>query len=486
MKTTLYILLFALLYSASMTGQDTDQLAPDWRENYTLIFIKNPDLVDFNQLRLDIISEGGAVAIMSRPGIMLGWISTETEKNIKAIHPDLEVFRKSLDPTMLGIKNENNLQAVQFFNYVVSGESKANELKGFEGKGDATPLSRCAEYISGYDTLKLKENLDRFGLSMSGKGTSDYMTGTVTVCLFFVESNGTIDPNQYNWSAADETATEYRTLDGLSWWAYMASFYGESVSFNVYLYSATHQYCRQGYEPILHPSTDDQNWINAIMANMGFTSGNKFERVESFNEWLRDQFSSDYAYSVFIGYNPEGAPTTFTNGRFAYAYIGGPYTHLLYCNDGWGVENFGLVLAHETGHIFYACDEYYQEGYGGCTSCDACVSAPGRTIDNSNCEYCNPNAVSCMMRDNAYTLCPYTPLQIGWQQETWVQFDYSGGQHGTFNQPHKTFKRAVEHIESGTWMWIKTGQSNEPDNFPMTVTKPMTISSWNGTAKIGY
>ena len=278
-----------------------------------------------------------------------------------------------------------------------------------------------------------QKNLQSLGIAPS-PGNSDSMTGMVAVCLFFIESNGSIDPNTYTWSSTDQQNTINRAISGLSWWASQAPSYGASVSFSVYYYSSTSSVTQQGYEPILHTSNDDALWINQIMANLGFTSGDKHSRVTAFNTWFKGYYGTNWAYSVFIGYNPSPAPDRFTNDYFAYAYMGGPYTQMLFRNNGWGETNFGLVLTHETGHIFWACDEYYQAGYGGCTFCGACApSGPRPTVENGNCEYCNSSSVPCMMRSNSYQLCFFTPLQIGWTSAYTYTVTPSAGAGGSIS-----------------------------------------------------
>jgi hypothetical protein len=121
--------------------------------------------------------------------------------------------------------------------------------------------------------------------------------------------------------------------------------------------------------------------------------------------------NTNWAAVSFVGYNPSPASTTFTDGYFAYSYLGGPYSQLLFRNDGWGTANYDKVNAHECGHLLgRAQDEYYQAGYGGCTSCGPSTN----NVLNGNCEYCNANAIDCMMRGNSWSLCGYTPGQLGW------------------------------------------------------------------------
>lgn len=237
-------------------------------------------------------------------------------------------------------------------------------------------------------------------------GNSDNMTGTVAVELIFVESNGTIDPNSYTWTGADENNVIAKTASGLAWWAARASERGQTVSFAIYSKTSADPNVQQGYEPILHPSVDAPLWVNAIMGKLGFSAGDHLARVTAFNTSLRGLYGTNRAYTAFVCYNPTGA-TAFTDGYSAWAYLGGPYTNLLQRSFSWP---FDQVFTHETGHIFSACDEYYQAGYGGCMSCGLCSHG----VNNSNCEYCNPASVSCMMKANTWDLCSFTPGQLGW------------------------------------------------------------------------
>ena len=262
------------------------------------------------------------------------------------------------------------------------------------------------------------ENLRPFGLHRSDGcvnnvvagfvGNSDDMTGTVTVAVMFVESNGAIDANTYTWTTGDEDNVLAGIASGLAWWASQAQANGKTVSFNVLPYRHTDVRLQQGYEPILHPSTDVPLIVSAIMANLGYNSGDHLSRVTAFNTWLRSNQGTDRAYTAFVSYNPSPASNQYTDGYAAWAYLGGPYTNLLYRSFGW---SFDRVFTHESGHIFKACDEYYAPGYGGCNGCGIC----SHEVNNGNCEYCNPNSVDCMMKSNTWNICAFTPGQLGWE-----------------------------------------------------------------------
>ena len=107
--------------------------------------------------------------------------------------------------------------------------------------------------------------------------------------------------------------------------------------------------------------------------------------------------------------------------------VDGPFEMLMWNSAGWQPQNLGRVITHETGHIFWACDEYYNSADGtGCTTCASCWSTdpwyqggPRPWASNANCDNnvvnsCDAVRPDCIMKTNNYALCPRTPAQIGW------------------------------------------------------------------------
>lgn len=390
----------------------------EWQGGYTLILTSNKDIASANRTRDFIVSKGGRIAILLPTHAMLGWIPSDLAKELIGKEGIESISYQPVALENFKYKDEFTLAAGSFFNEVVSGNLGRKILNN---KTKGTPLTNDSLHSPKINYEDYKENLKRVGIELpsdsteSIAGNSDSMTGTVAVNLFFIESNGATDPNLYTWNSTDQQSTLNSVMTNLSFWSNRAPMYSSSVSFSVSYYSPTMAEMKQPYEPVLRPNTQDSLWIGTIMGNLGYTSGNHFARVTAFNTWLKGYYGTNWSYSMFIGYNPGSAPSTFTNGYFAYAYLGGPYTQLLFRNDGWSASDFGRVATHETGHIFWACDEYYQEGYGGCQSCGVCAAGgPRPTVLNGNCAYCNPSAVGCMMRGNDFSLCSYTPQQIGW------------------------------------------------------------------------
>jgi hypothetical protein len=402
---------------------------PEWIQGCTLVLLSTDDIASANEARDYIINNGGEIFVLSPPRAMVGRIDPGVADELLGKFGIESIFYHPVSLDDIRYKDKQTVSLVKFFNYVTSGELDKTFLlykeKGEPLINDALQrtLINQGDYLRnlserGMNVIKLKAESDRFRGEKYGflsPGNSDSMIGTVACCLFFVESDGSIDSDKYTWTQAAFDVTYNQCLTGLSWWASTAQVRGISLSFTLYYYESPDT--DQGYEPIEHSSSDDDLWIGAIMSNLGYTTGSKFTRVDAFNTYLKNQAGTDWAFSAFIAYNPtgEGASDRFTDGLFAYAYLGGPYTQLLYKNNGWSVNDIWKTLAHETGHIFWACDEYYTADYGGCTSCNPCNSY--RPILNGNCEHtdCNPdNTVPCIMRHSEDAICQYTAAQIGW------------------------------------------------------------------------
>jgi len=148
-----------------------------------------------------------------------------------------------------------------------------------------------------------------------------------------------------------------------------------------------------GYEPL------ERLWRDPAMQAMGYGPG--LGEVGRYIQDLRTSLNTDWTYCVFF--------TKYPCEHFAYASIGGPRIVMQYANDGWGPTNIDRVVAHETGHIFQAADEYASSGCG-------CGGSWGVNNEpNGNCENCAPGGgVACLMKANTYQLCDHTRRMFGW------------------------------------------------------------------------
>lgn len=252
----------------------------------------------------------------------------------------------------------------------------------------------------------------------NGQNT-ERMEGTVAACVFFTESDGSIDADLYSWSPSAIADVELQLIDAWTIWSYTASLYGVTVTAVMDWYEPSGGVPVQGYEPIQHPSSDDHLWIEACMDHLGLPVGSAFSRLNTFHIGRRQALGTDHAYSCFIAYNPpaEGAPNQMADGAIGYAYLGGPYTQILYKANGWSTGQIDRVYGHETGHIFHAFDEYSSSTPSNCTR-----SFNGQQNLNYHGSSCN-GTTSCVMVDNSYSgsgatrhwnLCAHSPVHLGW------------------------------------------------------------------------
>lgn len=221
----------------------------------------------------------------------------------------------------------------------------------------------------------------------------EYAIGSVKVAVIFVESNGSIDSESENWSALRKSTVISEIADAYNWWE------GLEVNASLTFSIADLGSGNTSYEPISRPSSDASLWIGEIMDNMGFDSGMYLQKVMAFNHWLREQYSTDWAFTIFVADSYNDTDGSFANPpASAWAVWMAGLIVMTYDNGGWGISSMNNVTAHETGHMFYATDEYNIPGESSGYLNQLEVDNSGMLMDNNNLE-----------------LSSGTELQVGWR-----------------------------------------------------------------------
>jgi hypothetical protein len=418
------LLLLALSAPAFAHPDASSRSSVEWTKGYTLVLVDADSKADLAQARDFIVAQGGTVAIVLPPHAILGWVTPEVGSKILGKRGIRSIHRSVVDAASAGFNDRETQIAIGLFNDIASGTTARRALR--EAKRRAGPeadrpgMVDCALPHPQIDRNDLVRNLRLMGAENSARditpqflGNSDIMDGTVAVAVFLIESNGGIDPNTYTWSQSDQATAYAQVIDGLNWWVDQSRAFslGRPLQFTVVFYDALNPACQVPYEPVLHEGRDANLWIGKVMSNLGATEGDATVRVAAFDQRLKDENRANWAFSFFIAYNPAPARQSYGDGRASWAYIGGPYATTLFHSFGWQLSR---IVSHETGHIFYACDEYSQPGYATCS----CTCAPEVRPEalNGNCQdaSCVRNSTDCMMRLNEFALCPYTVAQIGW------------------------------------------------------------------------
>ncbi len=266
---------------------------------------------------------------------------------------------------------------------------------------DESPSPSPAPLIN--DALVKSARSDTFGAQISSSlvsavpsnyyDTSEYLMGQIVYSVIFLESNGDIDASSEDWSQNRINNALSKINNGIQWWADQYPYPYGKISF-----VSTSQTVEIDYEPITRSSDDESLWISQAMSYLGFSGTDYSEQVYDYINSLRDAYSTDWCFVVFVVDSLNDGDGMFTDDYCAYAYLGGPFMVLTYDNDGWGINRMDQVAAHEFGHIFYAEDEYdsysYYSGY-----------LNARETTHS----------SCIMDDNSWAISSGTKLQVGWR-----------------------------------------------------------------------
>lgn len=221
-----------------------------------------------------------------------------------------------------------------------------------------------------------------------GNDTGEYMLGDVVATVVLFESDGSIDPSTEDWNALlrDNQGnvvldgdgktistsgpnliedTKQRIIEGLEWWeATLAKFYSEnyvgmgipqihSLNF-IYDFEYAHNPVVTGYEPIARSSNDYPLWVDDFFTEAGaVTTGDMNTDIRAFNQSQRENYGADWAFTIFVANDYNDFDHRFESGTFrrAFAFSGG--RHIVS-----PATRPASTFAHETGHIFYALDEY--------------------------------------------------------------------------------------------------------------------------------
>lgn len=241
--------------------------------------------------------------------------------------------------------------------------------------------------------------------------TSEFMAGSVAVGIVLVESNGAVDPSTEDWTADEKQQVFNEIVAALNWWAQAEPRANLTFVYDDHFTNPL----PTGVEPITRPYYHQQYWINDAMGALGYNASSYFTRVRDYNNNLRAAYHTDWAFTIFVVDSSADSDNRFSDGYFAYAYLGGPFMVMTYGNNGYGPSNMDAVAAHEVGHIFYALDQYYN-AYQPCTRRSGYLY-----IENQNSQYgvCASN-VNSIMRGLIYpytigAIDTYAAGQIGWR-----------------------------------------------------------------------
>jgi hypothetical protein len=190
--------------------------------------------------------------------------------------------------------------------------------------------------------------------------TGEFMLGRVAVTPVFVESSGLLDPSTEDWTAAHKQEVIQKIESGLDWWRQLLATKSNkhSLEFVIDRTFADAPFVSQ-YEPINRRSNDYALFVNEFLVDRGYNQNPLLEsNMRAFNHAQRLRLQTDWSFTIFVVNSMNDAEGTFApGGSFsrAFSFAGGLFEVVPSTRP---VSTF----THETGHMFWARDEYIGGG----------------------------------------------------------------------------------------------------------------------------
>jgi len=269
-----------------------------------------------------------------------------------------------------------------------------------------------------FQPLETRSLLASLPLGAMPRDTAEFMLGRVAVTPVLLESDGRIDLSTEDWTTAQISQVLANIQAGVDWWVQTLAELDtqHSLEFVLDTSFATSPF-RTPYEPISRISNDYVNYVGHFLTSQGYdgSSISLEDAILDFNHDQRIKNDADWAFTIFVVDDTNDFDGMFEVGgdfRRAFAFAGG----LFFVSPASRPTS---TFTHETGHMFWARDEYagsgrYNErrGYYDAQNSNAVDGAPPGFVQQ-------PSIMAAgMVLQQAYDhhfSPPPTLAQIGWR-----------------------------------------------------------------------
>src|SRR5262245_21823191 len=218
----------------------------------------------------------------------------------------------------------------------------------FGGIGDAFPPSATRAGAAARDIVTRAGTLAGLPYGTRWRDTSELMIGRVAVSILFAESDGSVDPNRYDWTPALEDSVIRSATRGLLKWTQLASEHGVSLTFLLEIDPAL----PTRYEPILHPVTEEENWIEDVLEPMVGYRGDAVAMGYDLANAARARLGTQWSSLIFAVQDDSSSTGSFPDGFIAHAQLGGPWYIVPINNLNTRSARLDFYMEHEMTHMF--------------------------------------------------------------------------------------------------------------------------------------
>jgi len=364
------------------------------------MFLKAKDIAGVNRAVKAVENLGGRVLHAFPPRVMAVEIPPGQIVKLKG-QPGIEAVRKDAFPATAIEKADHELGlAMTAWNEHISADRRLRALESptLSKSWDSPDLKPPDPPREILEKLRQREAIlvpARLGARALAEGAPDMsipvLVGRIAVGVVYVDST----VNQYKITNTEKLKVVIETTEGLN----MLSGFEPRAGVN-WFYNFKRPAISLAANQFTSANQDswEDLWRDAAMGALGYTAN--IAGMKAYIQDIKNQYNADWAYALFVTKYP----------KFWFAYYWANHVVMDFAVDGWGIDNFNLVVAHETGHAFCCGDEYASSG---CT----CTSRHGRyQVLNGNCENCATNFVQCLMAHNSQAICDYSRGQLGWNE----------------------------------------------------------------------
>ena len=234
------------------------------------------------------------------------------------------------------------------------------------GRGLRANGKRRPTRLRGVEVLEPRLQLTATPFGALPADTAEFLLGDVYVTVVFIESSERIDSNNDNsetWTQADNGAinsipeVKRKVEEGLQWWEdTLAGITNKHhLEFHIDFTHADSPFVSD-VEPITQESDDTDIVVNEFLRDQldpSERTGLLSTDVRTFNHNQREANDANWSFIIFVVNDANDADHEFAPGglRRAFAFPGGLYLVTL-------ASRPASTVTHETGHIFWAYDEY--------------------------------------------------------------------------------------------------------------------------------
>ena len=246
--------------------------------------------------------------------------------------------------------------------------------------------------------------------------TSEFMMGRVAVSILFPESDGSLDSNRYDWTAALRDSVVRSAVRGLGKWGVFAARRGVDVTFAIEVHSGL----ATRYEPIKRTVGEEEGWIQDMLTPyLGYRADARTQCYDVANS-ARARLGAQWAALIFPVCN-DSLNSAFPDGYLSHSTYGGPYFVAPINNLNTQSATLDYYMSHEMAHIFWSLDEGFgPNAWWACTLTSGYLNVPNYNSMIPSAVYCSglrgyTDPRQCLMRGNwPDSICAYTEGQVGW------------------------------------------------------------------------